>query len=1409
MLHRIIIIALFFLPLFSLAQRPLVAGWNENKVDKEKGTAVSYAPAMIRLPGDYFNAGSATKRYPLILMYHGMGQQGSDTVAVLSDGWPKNLSNNGSNAYIHEGGSVTVGNDAPVANDKNGNSREAIVVVAQRGYSPDPAWYAGMFEDITNRFRIDSSMVYLYGFSAGNWSATGVISNNSDTTYNRFVTALVINSGATQDLNWTGVRKIADRNIRALLVVGANDISYRDQMRRERDTINLYSNPDLALYEEVPGQGHSGFTGNAANSKTWTVTGGKNFVQWLFQYANPYATTWNPGNAAPTANAGNDQLISLPANQVTLNGSGTDPDGTISTYAWTKVSGPANYTIVSPSSASTNVTGLVQGVYFFRLTVTDNNSATGTDDVQITVNAAPTANAGNDQTITLPANQVTLNGSGTDPDGTISAYAWTKVSGPANYTIVSPSSASTNVTGLVQGVYVFRLTVTDNNNATGADDVQVTVNPAPPQGGSGDTINVNIFGGTNPYNNAAWNNWNVSSNLTSAAFTYSNGNNSGVTGSLQFSQGIGDNGATYGGTMCPPEVLRYTSYATSNRTLIINDLDATATYDFEFYASRANTGNATVFTIGSLSDTVVTDNNKTITANFFAIAPDANNKITINLARLNGTTYQYLNGFRIIKHSAGDPPVANAGSDVSTYMPKTFVQLNGSGSTGDITTVQWTKLSGGAHPQEGLISNPTSLNTTITNIGVGDYTYQLLVSNSSGSDRDTVVVHGLAQKSRTPNPNFEKFTLTPSGGEIYFPNIMTTYPTLNGGDTLVIGGNATGVVQLYGDDGSGGWGGDSLYPVVVINPPGQQIVIGGAFRINGQYIKVTGSGDPNIRYGFKLSGTAAAGIVLPAKHSNIEVERCYMFKGDIGIYAKSQIDSNNVLTYHPNWYFKNNWFHDNLLDSTGGEAMYLGHTFFFDGGQPASGYMPVKLDGLLIERDSVRWSGWDGIQTSNASNVTIRHNYVYETGRALQSSQLYGIILGGYSTGRVDSNEVYFARSSGIAIFGHDTVKVRGNKLDSCGYADIQIDGNPGSALPFTSIYIKDNQSSGFGAPSPPLTVVIDNNCIQRVSSYTAGAAIRSQNLNGTIAPGYIRNNTIGDALNRPVNNLIQSQTTGETITGNVLGSCGPLTIKVNVFGGTNPYNNAEWNDWNVSSNLTSSALDYSNGNSSPVTATLQFSQGIADNGSTYGGTMCPPEVLRYTSYATSNRTLTINNLDAASTYDLEFYASRANTGNATVFTIGSISDTVVTDNNKTVTANFSGIAPDGNNKIVINLARLNGTTYQYLNGFKIVKHNGPGGIRRPAEALLEESLITKPVLQIHPNPANNLLRLSYSSESMGKIQVSVYDGLGRIVRSQSFNKTQPVLQQQLNISSLGAGLYYIIVTGNDGKKMQSKFVKQ
>jgi K319L-like, PKD domain/Kelch motif/Galactose oxidase, central domain len=189
-------------------------------------------------------------------------------------------------------------------------------------------------------------------------------------------------------------------------------------------------------------------------------------------------------NQPPIARAGNDTAIILPIDSVTLNGSAsTDPDGTITSYKWTKVSGPSSSNITKTDSSKTLVKGLVTGVYKFELSVTDNGGLSAKDTIQVTVtdqlqtNQPPIANAGADQTIPLPNNEVNLDGSAsTDPDNNIVSYAWTKISGPSSSNIVNVNAVQTQVSNLMEGVYQFELKVSDAGGLFAKDTVQVTVN---------------------------------------------------------------------------------------------------------------------------------------------------------------------------------------------------------------------------------------------------------------------------------------------------------------------------------------------------------------------------------------------------------------------------------------------------------------------------------------------------------------------------------------------------------------------------------------------------------------------------------------------------------------------------------------------------------------------------------------------------------------------------------------------------------------------------------------------------------------------------------------------------------------------------------------------------------------------
>jgi N-acetylneuraminic acid mutarotase len=101
-------------------------------------------------------------------------------------------------------------------------------------------------------------------------------------------------------------------------------------------------------------------------------------------------------NRRPIANAGADQTIVLPTNSVLLDGHGsTDPDNNITSYAWTKLSGPPSFNINTVNAVQTQVTNLVQGNYQFELTVTDAGGLFSKDTAQINVIPAINNNACN------------------------------------------------------------------------------------------------------------------------------------------------------------------------------------------------------------------------------------------------------------------------------------------------------------------------------------------------------------------------------------------------------------------------------------------------------------------------------------------------------------------------------------------------------------------------------------------------------------------------------------------------------------------------------------------------------------------------------------------------------------------------------------------------------------------------------------------------------------------------------------------------------------------------------------------------------------------------------------------------------------------------------------------------------
>jgi gliding motility-associated-like protein len=199
------------------------------------------------------------------------------------------------------------------------------------------------------------------------------------------------------------------------------------------------------------------FSGTGVSGTTFNTSAGTQTITYNYSDSNGCsgsATATITVNQNPVVDAGSDVSI-CEGGSIALNGAGTG------TPVWSPASG-----LSSVGTLSTNASPSTTTTYTLTLT---SNGCVGSDDVNVTVNPLPTANAGTDQAICI-GDQVTLNGAGG------STMSWSN-------SIQDGVPFSTNSTT------TYTLTVTDANGCTDQDQVLVTVNALPSiDAGSNQTI---------------------------------------------------------------------------------------------------------------------------------------------------------------------------------------------------------------------------------------------------------------------------------------------------------------------------------------------------------------------------------------------------------------------------------------------------------------------------------------------------------------------------------------------------------------------------------------------------------------------------------------------------------------------------------------------------------------------------------------------------------------------------------------------------------------------------------------------------------------------------------------------------------------------------------------------------------
>ena len=187
----------------------------------------------------------------------------------------------------------------------------------------------------------------------------------------------------------------------------------------------------------------------------------------------PVTAVFTATGPAPAPNAANPGLAVLSQVAIT-NGTrtgGSSFSGNTLTFNVTP-NGSGAVTVSFPAAVASDGAG---------------NPTQASNVVSVTANAAPTATASAAQTSVVSGTQVQLQGTGTDTDGTIASYSWTRTGGTGgtlNALLNSTSAQNPTFTDSsltsndVAVTHIFELIVTDDDGAQSvADAVTITITP--------------------------------------------------------------------------------------------------------------------------------------------------------------------------------------------------------------------------------------------------------------------------------------------------------------------------------------------------------------------------------------------------------------------------------------------------------------------------------------------------------------------------------------------------------------------------------------------------------------------------------------------------------------------------------------------------------------------------------------------------------------------------------------------------------------------------------------------------------------------------------------------------------------------------------------------------------------------
>jgi gliding motility-associated-like protein len=398
---------------------------------------------------------------------------------------------------------------------------------------------------------------------------------------------------------------------------------------------------------------------------------------------------------------------------------------------WTQISGPNTATIITPSSETTTINGLVAGTYIFQWKISNAPCAADSDQVQVDIFDAPTtSDAGLDQSICSTTGTVTMAGN-IPSTGT---GMWSQVSGPSTATITTPSSETTTITALTTaGIYIFQWDISNGVCSPSTDQVQVTVSDPPTSSNAGADQSLCSVTTTTMTANAATTgtgNWTQVSGPNAATITTPSSETTTMTGlvagTYTFAWTISNGACT-----ASSDTMQLTIFDLPTTANAGTDQQLCNATSATMAANAATTGTGMWSqSSGPSAATIVSPSSETTTIN--GLQPGT---YVFVWSITNGVCAPSTDSVSVVIDPL--PTIANAGADMLNACPPVITMAANTATSG---TGMWSQVSG---PNTATITTPSSETTTINGLTAGSYIFVWTISSgtcSASSDTINVTV---------------------------------------------------------------------------------------------------------------------------------------------------------------------------------------------------------------------------------------------------------------------------------------------------------------------------------------------------------------------------------------------------------------------------------------------------------------------------------------------------------------------------------------------------------------------------------------------------------------------------------------------------------------------------------------------